>query len=350
MLLPLALAAAGVPASASACTLAPGGVPVPMDWRPYVSQAAADDSEHAGVALEVGSYDGSDAHKASTVRGVEVEVFEPSPRNFARCVSNYPPQRHPRLHFHQVAASAESGWVEFWDDGGSGACIGCHLKNASSGGTVTRVRAERLDGAPQLSGKHHRIGVVKIDVQGHELPVIRGMSKWLARRRRPKKIILEFDPCLMSEVDGAARPTETPTAAVALLETLSAAGYRLQLGSPYPGETWYWAYARLAFSGALAHPPCTSHEACAALIRQHSETRFHTILTFPAENLLSKRLGLRDRQKVDFERARLASGVQRPATCSEAALFFCPSGTAAVQKRLFLKAMYTDLVATDTRQ
>lgn len=343
----LLAAATSASAAATTCTIAPGGVPIPMNWVPYIRTSRLANSNYT-MALEVGSYDGSDAAAAARQAGVQVHVFEPSPKNFARCVGRFPQATQPLLHFHQVAATDVEGTVEFFDDGSTGAGLGRPSTATEGLGSVVRVPAQRLDSAPQLARVRRHIGVVKIDVQGHEAAVLNGMEKWLRyHAHRPHKIILEFDPCLMSEAAGNAShgPLHTPTSAVAMLEKLDAAGYDVQLGSPYPGEVWYWAYADLAMKGALKAPPCTSHETCAALIKQQAPAKLHNILTFPSEKILGGMLHSMDKQRVNAQRDRYMLGA-RSVSCKDAAEFFCPPGVAAVQQRLHLKAMYTDLIAT----
>jgi FkbM family methyltransferase len=324
------------------------GVGIPIDWRSYVREARQANSNFT-IALEVGSYDGTDAYAAATETGNDVHVFEPSPTNFARCLKNYPPASNQRLHFHQVAASSARGTVEFWDDGGSGAGIG-RPSTASAKGATTQVPAERLDSAPQLLGIRRYIGVVKIDVQGHELAVLNGMSQWLRHQQRPKRLIFELDPCLMNEAAGTGvaphNRANVSSAAVALLEQLHTAGYSLQIGNPYDGEVWYWAFASLALSGRLDNAPCTTHKDCAELVKQSAEANHLWNLAFDASKILGGKLSHKDAHKVRTELNRMASYLLQPRSCEEVADFFCPSGATSVGRDLKLKAMYTDLVAT----
>ena len=134
--------------------------------------------------------------------------------------------------------------MEFFDDGGTGACVGCNEGRDPSKGSKIKTRSVRLENAPELKGKLAKVGIIKIDTQGHEPSVFSGMENWMRSPEAPPMIQFEFDVCLMKSAG------RTPKEIVAFLQSLVDAGYTLADSSVSDFESKYYAFEDLKSSGA----------------------------------------------------------------------------------------------------
>ncbi|GEP44586.1 hypothetical protein BGE01nite_38770 [Brevifollis gellanilyticus] len=121
-----------------------------------------------------------------------------------------------RLSLHTFAASDSVGSVSFrveGDNSGHSRLVG-GPESAASAEQTLQVETVRLDDwlPPQLGGR--QIQVVKIDVEGAELRVLRGMEKLLAQHR-PALVVEAYDEHLAEFGDSCA----------SLRSWLKAAGY-----------------------------------------------------------------------------------------------------------------------------
>src|SRR4051812_37663762 len=106
---------------------------------------------------------------AAARRGARVVALEPDPRNAAKL------RRHARLNrvsvdVIEVAASNESGQIPFVLDGSEMSSVPLIHETDAAG----FVRADRLDALTV------RADVIKIDVEGFELQVVRGADRLLS--------------------------------------------------------------------------------------------------------------------------------------------------------------------------
>lgn len=120
-----------------------------------------------------------------------VHAFEPDPRNFAQLLANlFLNDLCDRVVAHPVALSAEDGRSRFrlararhsWDFGkfNSGMSEIATPEAPGNGEETVLVETRRLDGILAPAGEAIAI---KIDVEGHELEVLRGMRGMLERNR-----------------------------------------------------------------------------------------------------------------------------------------------------------------------
>lgn len=144
------------------------------------------------LVVEVGALDGRDAREAAE-HGFRVVSFEPSPTNYKDCLKNAPKDQYPRVTFVNAAASDTDGTVDFLDDGASGSCVQC-TDGVEPSSKRVQVKAVKLD--TYFSKQTEPIELLKIDVQGYEPQVFSGMAE-LIRRGLVKRLMFEYDPCLM---------------------------------------------------------------------------------------------------------------------------------------------------------
>jgi FkbM family methyltransferase len=141
-----------------------------------------------GVFLDIGANVGS----VSLLLADKIEaaiLFEPNPVAAARARENIALNRLT-FEVQELAISDVEGTVEFEDAGGASPCnravVG--FESQVSTRTVQRVTIDGfLRGRPEIS----EIAAVKIDVEGHENSVLRGMKR-LLQEERPKLIMFEY--------------------------------------------------------------------------------------------------------------------------------------------------------------
>jgi FkbM family methyltransferase len=133
------------------------------------------------VYVDCGSFDGDSVRNfvhATRTRFQHVHAFEPDPINFARMQKWLERQDRfafsRRITLHQAAVGDTNGTLTFNDTGGEGACVPIfgaqdeRLVGVKEGITVPAVR---LDDALR-----DRISLLKLDVEGHELAILRGAA------------------------------------------------------------------------------------------------------------------------------------------------------------------------------
>lgn len=144
----------------------------------------------AAVFADVGANQGLFALAvARACPDLQVEAFEPDGANCLLFRENLAlnPDLQGRVRLHEVAVSDVDGRVRFqagWDGGTGSSEVGRVLQpseRASGGRELVSVRLDRFFQAAPT--------VLKIDVEGHELHVLRGMKGWLAA---PRALLLEI--------------------------------------------------------------------------------------------------------------------------------------------------------------
>ena len=116
-------------------------------------------------------------------------LFEPNPAAAARARQNLALNRLT-FEVYEFAVSDRGGDVEFEDQGGVSTC------NRTVAGFSTSFPTRRAPCLPvdEFLSQHplaHSVTAVKIDVEGHENHVIRGMMHCL-RRHRPRLVMFEY--------------------------------------------------------------------------------------------------------------------------------------------------------------
>jgi FkbM family methyltransferase len=143
---------------------------------------------NGGILLDIGANVGS----VSLLLADKVEhaiLFEPNPVAAARARENMTINQLP-FEVHEFAVSDVQGTVDFEDAGGASTCnrtvVGFETNVPTR--TVRRITIDEFFRERRLTSE---ISVIKIDVEGHENAVIRGMSH-LLQDKRPRLIMFEY--------------------------------------------------------------------------------------------------------------------------------------------------------------
>jgi FkbM family methyltransferase len=143
---------------------------------------------NGGVLIDVGANVGSFSILVADKIDAAI-LFEPNPAAAAQARDNLAINRLP-FEVHELAVSDVNGTVEFEDAGGASSTnrtvVGFETKVPTR--TVGRVT---LDEFLQERGITSEIAAVKIDVEGHENAVIRGMQQ-LLRDKRARLVMFEY--------------------------------------------------------------------------------------------------------------------------------------------------------------
>jgi FkbM family methyltransferase len=140
----------------------------------FVKQLAFPGSD--ALVLDIGANMGCfSALVLSTCPDAEVHSVEPSPDTFALLSENR--ARYPKLrwHTHQSAIAADSGTLQFQNDGPSTA-----RKLSPIGGGVV-VKTEAFDSFVTRVASSRRIFLCKMDIEGAEIPIFSGAMNTLAQ-------------------------------------------------------------------------------------------------------------------------------------------------------------------------
>lgn len=157
--------------------------------------------------LDIGANVGVYALAAAAVRpDIQIHAFEPNPHAFARLRVNKHRNGFSNIVEHQEALGHDDGvpirlsWrAKPGNPISTGACVGDHADTGPMEIAIALLR--RLD-AMALPGIGER-GAIKIDVEGAEGLVFRGMGPLLGQR--PDIILESFDPESCAEITAATR-------------------------------------------------------------------------------------------------------------------------------------------------
>jgi FkbM family methyltransferase len=158
------------------CPPSPGGFFLGADqaYEPELKRLLA---ATRGIVVDVGASIGFiTVHAARTAE--HVFAIEPHPVRFAYLERNVAANGLTNVTCINCAIGAEDGEIDLYDVDPT---LGPHPLDVSTTpgpGTAYRVPLRRLDGLVSDAD------VVKVDVEGFELPVLRGMPKLLSRRPR----------------------------------------------------------------------------------------------------------------------------------------------------------------------
>lgn len=157
-------------------------------WEPATARIL--ESMAYGTVLDVGANIGMTTLLHSQLAD-EVHAFEPSPTTFALLEENVAAAACDNVMLHNFGLGQASGAFEltYSSDNRSGAYVSDKVK-ASEGHTVETIRIETMDGFVQTGGARS-VDVIKVDVEGFELNVLRGGADTLARHR--PAVVLEMN-------------------------------------------------------------------------------------------------------------------------------------------------------------
>jgi FkbM family methyltransferase len=135
------------------------------------------------LILDVGCFEGGTCTFLSKIKNVKVIGFEANPEAFKKAVETT--KNNPSVKIENFAVSETNGFADIYitDNQVSSSLnpiAGGNLKFSTK--KVERVKTISLDGyLAEYSLQNDKILAIKLDVQGHELKVLRGAIKTLAR-------------------------------------------------------------------------------------------------------------------------------------------------------------------------
>jgi len=136
--------------------------------------------------------------------GDKIFAFEPEKRNFDRLVENIDRFGvRDRVVANSVAVGAQDGTVDIWFNeihpGDHRTVTGAFRDRIRRGDSVRPVPMVSIDSFVESKGIANQIGFIKVDVQGYETEVCRGMERTLAAN--PSAIVaVEYAPGPMTEL------------------------------------------------------------------------------------------------------------------------------------------------------
>lgn len=227
----------------------PDGLEIRLDLEDYIQRGIFYDSWEApetafvrrvlrpgDIVVDVGANVGLFTLIAARAVGAsgQVHAFEPVPVNFERLAENVSRNALPNVTLNRVAAGAASGQTQLGLEPGTDLTSGKQMSGFFTVGSPLRavtVPVASLDdyASERLSGR--RIRFVKIDVEGYEPEVLRGMRSLLAARRIDL-VMLEVSIYALSRVGAQIK---------SLIDQLVEPGY-LMYRADLPGILRRWSY------------------------------------------------------------------------------------------------------------
>ena len=126
----------------------------------------------------------------------EVHAFEPVPAYFQRLVALREANPRHRILLNNEALGAEESRAEIRVSGAANLgwnTLVPELMSRESAAATHEVRVRRLD-AYLEERRVERLALLKVDVEGFELPLMRGFAGWLERRSDRPAILCEVAP------------------------------------------------------------------------------------------------------------------------------------------------------------
>lgn len=184
-----------------------------LDHEPHVKKFLTERFQTGAVFVDVGANVGAYSLRAA-LSGMEVYAFEPNPRNIKLLTRNAE-LNHLTLELADCALGAEEGTAHLTPNGA--------VSRITESGEL-EVPVHTLD-----SYELPAVDLVKVDVEGYELEVLRGAQKTLERSH----------PAMMVEMHHWAGAEKE----AALFQTLKGLGYRFEYLDRYAqgrhlGATW----------------------------------------------------------------------------------------------------------------
>jgi len=171
------------------------------------------------VVYDIGAFEGILALFFAR-KAKQVIAYEPNPRNFARCMENVRLNDLKNVRVLNRGVSDRSGTINLTYDplmpgAGSGEmAIANQISSSIKGSHSLEIPIVPLDDDIRLN-QLPAPDLIKIDIEGMELPALKGMRRTLRERH----------PDLFIEMHGAT-PKEKVEIAEAVLELLETCGYR----------------------------------------------------------------------------------------------------------------------------
>ncbi len=161
-------------------------------WQRQLTQFIAQVLRPGDVFVDIGANLGYFTLVAANAVGRSgcVHAFEPEPRNFALLQRNVVLNSFSHVACHQMAIGARSSAATLHL---SGANLGAHsLMDKQDLGDGITVPLKTLVDA--LANESRPLRMIKIDIQGLEMDVLKGMEGRLAPQQPRPEIVMEFSP------------------------------------------------------------------------------------------------------------------------------------------------------------
>jgi len=166
-------------------------------WEPHSIQAVADHLSPGATFIDVGAHIGYYSLKAAVIVGPTGHVLsiEPNPQTLPKLRANIEASSDRMATVWPVACAASESTLQFYAAPESNTGESSLSKeNASQEGAAPKaysVRARPLDGIVK-EARLDRVDVIKIDVEGAELEVLKGAARTLDEYR--PVLIIELVP------------------------------------------------------------------------------------------------------------------------------------------------------------
>ena len=138
------------------------------------------------TVLDVGAYTGDYALAARSTLGPKAEIHCFEPQSEAFKILERRTARDPRITCHRIALSRAPGTAEFFLAGGASPLASLYREAVALAGVeqagVEQVQLESLDRLARDLGLD-QVDLLKLDVEGHEIEVLRGACELLAAGR-----------------------------------------------------------------------------------------------------------------------------------------------------------------------
>jgi FkbM family methyltransferase len=179
----------------------------------YVGRHLRDVLEPGGHVVDVGGYVGyfTMLAAASVGAGGRVTAFEPVPENAASIRRSAAANGFAHVHVEEAAVSDRPGTARIYVDREPGGSASSTSSLAGSGSESLEVPVTTLDAYASEHGLR-RLDLVKIDVEGLEAEVVRGMERVMEELR--PELVIEFaspaaaKPCIALLEERSYRTTE----------------------------------------------------------------------------------------------------------------------------------------------
>lgn len=161
-------------------------------WEPRETQFLLDTLRPGDVFVDVGANIGYFSLLASRLVGPEgaVLAFEPEAANYELLEANSLLNGCDNIHSYQVALGEEnSSGTIYLNELNRGDHSLYPPERGRSGQDITIVNGSKL-----ISATHPRVNFIKIDTQGAECDVVRGLRELIAASARDLIMIIEFSP------------------------------------------------------------------------------------------------------------------------------------------------------------
>jgi FkbM family methyltransferase len=178
-------------------------------WEPEVWSTLESGLSQGAVFLDVGAHIGYDSLKAAKRVGPagRVVAFEPNPATASQLRENIATSVIDNVIVQEIAcADAETTLTFFDSTGGNSGSSSLAAQNAGPANRQFTVKARPIDAVVKELGLH-RVDVLKADVEGAELLVLKGSRETLLRFK--PLVLLEVVPRQLANLGTSVEEVET---------------------------------------------------------------------------------------------------------------------------------------------